>query len=56
MAVRSRFPSVSLSLSVHLSVTGPDLQDRDYWIIIHISGIIWVRVTRFGVVMNVDVV
>ncbi len=28
--------------------------DKNYWTIIHISWIIWVGATKFGVVMNVD--
>ncbi len=43
---------LSVCLSVRLSVC-PWL-DRNSWTIIHISGTIWVRVTKFGMVMEID--
>ena len=45
-ALRSRIPSVCLSVRLWL--------DKNYWTIIHISGIVWVRVTKFGMAMDID--
>ncbi len=44
----SRFLSARLSVCLWL--------DQNYWTIIHISRTVWVRVTKFGMAMNIDTI